>query len=106
VRVVLPFPARDRLSVHIRLKPGRAAERLGLTVRQVQRLVNRCRDSGVSGLGSRKRSRQGKRWLDEGLAQRALAIIGERCADFTDAGLRQTVGISWHPAGQGERSGT
>jgi transposase len=64
------------------LKPGRAAERLGLTVRQIERLVIRYRECGAAGLASRKRGRQGNRRLDESLAQRALAIIRDRYADF------------------------
>jgi transcriptional regulator with GAF, ATPase, and Fis domain len=32
-----------------RLKPGRAAERLGLSVRQIERLVLRYRAAGVAG---------------------------------------------------------
>ncbi|AUT70191.1 MULTISPECIES: ISNCY family transposase [Paraburkholderia] len=64
------------------LKPGRAAERLGLTVRQVQRLVMRYRESGAAGLASRKRDGPGNRRLDEGLALRALTLIRERYADF------------------------
>ncbi|ABE36568.1 Putative transposase [Paraburkholderia xenovorans LB400] len=77
----------DRLKViqaivDMGLKPGRAAERLGLTVRQVERLVIRYQESGAAGLASRRRGRSGNRKLDEGLAQRALAIIRERYADF------------------------
>ncbi|MBN3787473.1 ISNCY family transposase [Burkholderia sp. Ac-20353] len=64
------------------LKPGRAAERLGLTVRQVQRLVERYCESGAAGLASRKRGSPGNRRLDEELAQRALTIIRDRYADF------------------------
>ncbi len=64
------------------LKPGRAAERLGLTVRQIERLVIRYRESGAVGLTSRKRGRPGNRRLDEELARRALTIIRERYADF------------------------
>jgi Helix-turn-helix domain len=37
------------------LKPGQAAERLGLTVRQIERLVNRYRAEGPLGLISRHR---------------------------------------------------
>ncbi len=44
-----------------KLKPGRAAERLGLTVRQIERLVIRSRESGAAGLTSRKRGQQGNR---------------------------------------------
>ncbi|WP_424781840.1 ISNCY family transposase [Paraburkholderia sp.] len=64
------------------LKPGRAAERLGLTVRQIERLVIRYRESGAAGLVSRKRDRPGNRRLDDDEAQRALAIIRERYTDF------------------------
>jgi hypothetical protein len=65
-----------------RLKPWRAAERLGLTTRQIRRLVTRYRDSGAAGLVSRKRGMPGNRRLDDDLAQRALAIVRERYADF------------------------
>jgi transposase len=64
------------------LKPGRAAARLGLTVRQIERLVIRYRESGAAGLVSRKRDRPGNRRLDDDEAQRALAIIRERYTDF------------------------
>ena len=85
--VTLNMRELDRLKViqaivDMGLKPGRAAERLGLTVRQVERLVIRYQESGAAGLASRKRGRQGNRRLDENLAQRALAIIRERYADF------------------------
>jgi transposase len=77
----------DRLKViqaivEIGLKPGRAAERLGLTVRQVERLVNRYRERGPSGVASGRRGRPGNRKLDEGLVLRALTLIRERYADF------------------------
>ncbi|WP_375542338.1 helix-turn-helix domain-containing protein, partial [Paraburkholderia sp. CNPSo 3274] len=64
------------------LKPGRAAERLGLTVRQIERLVIRYREHGPSGVASGRRGLPGNRKLDEGLALRALMIIRERYADF------------------------
>ncbi|SEC37046.1 Homeodomain-like domain-containing protein [Burkholderia sp. WP9] len=53
-----------------------------MTVRQVERLVIRYQESGAAGLASRRRGRSGNRKLDEGLAQRALAIIRERYADL------------------------
>lgn len=85
--VTLNMRELDRLKmiqsvVDMGLKPGRAAERLGLTVRQVERLVARYRESGAAGLASRKRDKPGNRKLDEGLALRALTIIRERYADF------------------------
>ncbi|MGF6605079.1 transposase [Paraburkholderia sp. GAS448] len=85
--VTLNMRELDRLKViqavvDMGLKPGRAAVRLGLTVRQIERLVLRYRESGAAGLASRKRDRPGNRKLDEGLALRALTIIRERYADF------------------------
>ncbi|WP_186149130.1 helix-turn-helix domain-containing protein, partial [Burkholderia gladioli] len=67
--VTLNMRELDRLKVieavvETGLKPGRAAERLGLTVRQVERLVIRYRESGAAGLTSRKRGRPGNRRLD------------------------------------------
>jgi transposase len=85
--VSLSMRELDRLKViqaivETGLKPGRAAERLGLTVRQVERLVSRYRDHGPSGVTSGRRGRPGNRKLDEGLALRALTIIRERYTDF------------------------
>ncbi|MBN3856683.1 ISNCY family transposase [Paraburkholderia sp. Ac-20340] len=77
----------DRLKVieavaEARLMPWRAAERLGISRRQVQRLVLRFRQSGACGLISQRRGHVGNHQLPEGLAQRALAIVRERYADF------------------------
>jgi transcriptional regulator with GAF, ATPase, and Fis domain len=72
--VTLNMRELDRLKViqaivDMGLKSGRAAERLGLTVRQVERLVIRDQESGAAGLALRRRGRCGNRKLDEGLAQ-------------------------------------
>jgi transposase len=85
--VSLSMRELDRLKViqaivETGLKPGRAAERLGLTVRQVERLVNRYREHGASGVAPGRRGRPGNRKLDDGLALRALTLIRERYADF------------------------
>ncbi|WP_441301333.1 ISNCY family transposase [Burkholderia sp. S-53] len=85
--VTLNMRELDRLKViqavaDLGLKPGRAAERLGLTVRQIERLVIRYRESGAAGLASRKRGGPGNRRLDTELAQRALTIIRDRYTDF------------------------
>lgn len=64
------------------LKPMQAAQRLGLTTRQVQRLVNRYRDDGAAGIVSRKRGHIGNRQLVPGLANEALALIRDRYSDF------------------------
>ena len=65
-----------------KLKPWRAAERLGLTTRQIRRLVARLRDHGPEGLVSRRRSRPSNNQLDAVTADRALSIIRDRYADF------------------------
>ncbi|MDR5755105.1 MULTISPECIES: ISNCY family transposase [unclassified Caballeronia] len=85
--VTLNMRELDRLKViqavvDTGLKPGRAAERLGVTVRQIERLVIRYRESGAAGLTSRKRGGRGNRRLDVELTQRALTIIRDRYADF------------------------
>ena len=65
-----------------RLMPWRAAERLRLSRRQVERLANRYRSQGAAGLVSRKRGQPSNHQLPMDLVDRALAIIRERYADF------------------------
>ena len=62
--------------------PWRAAERLGLSRRQVERLANRYRCEGAAGLVSRRRGRPGNHQLPVNLCPQALALIRERYADF------------------------
>ncbi|WP_175108489.1 ISNCY family transposase, partial [Pararobbsia alpina] len=64
------------------LMPWRAAERLGISRRQVERLTQRYRSEGAAGLVSHKRDRPSNHQLAEGVAAKALAIIRERYADF------------------------
>jgi transposase len=85
--ITMSMTELDRLKVvqavcERRLKPGQAADRLALSVRQVERLVQRYQAAGVAGLVSGKRGRPGNHQLSEGLARRALAIMRERYADF------------------------
>ncbi|PRE64632.1 integrase [Burkholderia multivorans] len=65
-----------------RLMPWRAAERLGVSRRQIERLVARYRASGPVGLVSQRRGRPSNHQLPEDLAHRALSMIRERYADF------------------------
>lgn len=65
-----------------RLMPWRAAERLGVSRRQIERLVARYRASGPVGLVSQRRGRPSNHQLPEDLAHRALSVIRERYADF------------------------
>uniref|UniRef100_UPI0013C2EAEB helix-turn-helix domain-containing protein n=1 Tax=Trinickia diaoshuihuensis TaxID=2292265 RepID=UPI0013C2EAEB len=64
------------------LKPWRAAERLGLTTRQIRRLAARLREDGPGGLVSRRHAKPSNNRLDATIANRALAIIRDRYADF------------------------
>lgn len=50
------------------LRPRHAAERLGLTTRQVERLLNRYRAEGAAGLVSRHRGQPSNHQLSPGLA--------------------------------------
>jgi len=64
------------------LKPGRAAERLGLSVRQIERLVIRYRAEGPVGLISRHRHRTGNRALKSAVAELILEILRDQYPDF------------------------
>ncbi|MCP3728713.1 helix-turn-helix domain-containing protein, partial [Paraburkholderia sp. CNPSo 3272] len=86
-RITMTMRELDRLKliqdvVDGRLKPLRAAQRLGLTTRQIRRLVGRFREHGPQGLVSRRRSRPSNNRLDRVTADRALSIVRERYADF------------------------
>ena len=77
----------DRLKVveavaEARLMTWRAAERLGLSRRQVERLVIRYRDKGAAGVVSQRRGARSNHQLPQILLDRALGLIHERYADF------------------------
>ncbi|CAB3746075.1 integrase [Burkholderia paludis] len=65
-----------------KLQPWRAAERLGLTTRQIRRLVGRLREHGPQGLVSQRRAKPSNNRLDSMTADRVLSIIRDRYADF------------------------
>lgn len=92
--VTLNMRELDRLKViqavvDMGVKPGRAAERLGLTVRQVERLVRRYRESGAAGLTSRKRNKPGNPKLDEGWT--AVFVKGGTMASTMWSAMRSAV---------------
>lgn len=64
------------------IRPGRAAERLGLTDRQVRRLVERVKAEGPAGIVSRRRGQPGNNRLPADLASMALNLIRTRYHDF------------------------
>lgn len=60
----------------------RAAEKLGISKRQVERLVQRYRQDGPRGLVSRKWGQPGHRQLPPGLESRVRGLIRDSYADF------------------------
>src|SRR5260370_22054835 len=60
----------------------RAAERLGICVRQVKRLVRAYRDGGAGGLVSRQRGRASNHQLAAGVGERARDLLGGKYRDF------------------------
>ncbi len=65
-----------------RLMTWRAAERLCLSRRQVERLVIRYRAEGAAGLVSQRRGVRSNHQLPQSVLDRALELIYERYADF------------------------
>ena len=77
----------DRLSLVRKLEAKRlrqreAAEQLGLSVRQVKRLLRRYRQDGAAGLVSRRRGQRSNRALDPALRREVMGWVKERYADF------------------------
>ena len=86
-RIEMSQRERDRLKVLHGVKAGqysqaKAAELLGLTVRQVRRLQERLETQGDAGLVHRLRGRPSNRRLDAKLRQRVLRAYRQRYADF------------------------
>jgi hypothetical protein len=55
---------------------------LGLTDRQMRRLIQRYREHGPDGLVSKKRGMRGNHWRPEAFRDHILAIVREHYADF------------------------
>jgi transposase len=64
------------------LPVAEAAALLGLSRRQIFRLLARFRSEGAAGLASRRRGRPSNRRLPEAVREAALAAVRERYADF------------------------
>jgi len=64
------------------LRVGPAAKRIGVTPRQLGRLLIRYREEGAAGLTSRKRGKPSNHQLPPGLAERAIQLIRDRYSDF------------------------
>lgn len=65
-----------------RLTQHEAAKQLGLSVRQVKRLVRRYRQDGPAALASRRRGRPSNNRLAGALREQALELVGARYGDF------------------------
>ena len=65
-----------------RMKQHEAAEQLGVSVRQVKRLLRIYRQEGIAGLVSKRRGKPSNNRLAVEVKQQALGLIGERYADF------------------------
>jgi transposase len=65
-----------------RLSQAQAASTLGLTPRQIRRLVSRYRRQGAEGLVSKKRGKPGNHRRPEVFREHVLALIREHYPDF------------------------
>lgn len=63
------------------LRPGQAAEMLGITPRHCSRLLERYRQLGPLGMNNQSRGRTGNRLLPTALTDQALSIIREHYRD-------------------------
>jgi hypothetical protein len=106
-RVTVTMRELDRLTciqaaVSGELKPIRAARRLGLTSRQVRRLVAHYRDHGPVGLISRRRDRCSNHRLSPKIEEQVVQILRENYADFgptlTAKQPLTGLGVNWEPA--------
>jgi transposase len=65
-----------------RIDQREAAKRLGITVRQIKRIVKRYRAEGLHGLVSKKRGLASNRRLNETTRATAMKMVGEHYRDF------------------------
>lgn len=86
-RVTMSMRELDRLKciqavIDGELYPHKAAERLGITTRQLRRLAERYRAEGPTGLISRRCGRPSNNRLEAHLEQQVVNILRESYADF------------------------
>ena len=85
------------------LKPVRAAERLGLTSRQVRRLARRYAAQGPVGLIPRSINRPSNNRLDDVLATEVIKILRSTYRRFwTNSGYREAQNQAWDRSCQGD----
>lgn len=64
------------------LKQAPAAQKLGISVRQVKRLCKLVRELGPEGLISKRRGQRSNRKIDDGVRQTVLELVRQRYSDF------------------------
>jgi transposase len=86
---IIPMSIKEIERTEILIRVGQksliqtqAADILGITPRQVRRLMRKFEEYGPTGLVSRKRGRPGNHRLPAGAKELALAIIQEEYPDF------------------------
>ncbi len=72
-----------------RLEKGRCREVLGVTVRQVNRLIGKLRSSGIAGLIHGNRGRSSPRQIPEKIRDKILGLVQGRYADINDTHLME-----------------
>ena len=65
-----------------RIKQAQAAQRLGLSVRQIKRLCQRVRLGGDAALISKRRGRASNRKIDDAVRESMLELVRQRYTDF------------------------
>ena len=71
-----------REALNGQIKQAQAAQKLGLSVRQVKRLCKRVREEGEAGLISKRRGRSSNRKIEEDVRTKALELLRQRYSDF------------------------
>ena len=77
-----------------RLRPREAGERLGLSVRQVKRLLARYRERGPSGLVSGRRGKPSNNAIAGAVRREAVELVRERYPDFGPTFAREKLSRS------------
>lgn len=72
-----------------RLEKGRCGEVLGVTVRQVNRLINKLRTVGIAGLIHGNRGRASPRQLSKKIRDTILDLVADRYKDINDTHLME-----------------
>jgi len=110
-RVTMSMRELDRLKciqavIDGELYPYKAAERLGISTRQLRRLAERYRAEGPTGLISRRCSRPSNNRLEAHLEQQIVNILRESYADFGPTLAAERTARSFHATSSSAASGS